>query len=157
MFVNVGEIWRVSIMVETGVNLEDELILAMHDELEHALAEEKCDAANTEDSVANAEVDREKRKKAMLHILAASVRTQRLYFVVRSAIMSLISALITLIIVGYLGSIDVVAAVFLGIFLFAATLVVSRLFDKQIVKVSTKIVSVLSRHKRARAFVLKNL
>jgi Flp pilus assembly protein TadB len=144
-------------MVETGVNLEDELILAMHDELERALAEEKCDAANIEDSVANAEVDREKRKKAMLHILAASVRTQRLYFVVRSTIMSLISALITFAIVGYLGSINMVAAVFLGIILFVASLVISRLFDKQIVKVSTKIVSVLSRHKRARGFALKHL
>jgi len=51
----------------------------------------------------------------------------------------------------------VVAAVFLGIFLFAVSLVVSRLFDRQIVKVSTKIVNVLSRHKRARAFVLENL
>jgi Flp pilus assembly protein TadB len=144
-------------MVETGVNLEDELILAMHDELERALAEEKCDAANIGDSVANAEVDREKRKKAMLRILAASVRTQRLYFVVRSTIMSLISALITFAIVGYLGSINMVAAVFLGIILFVASLVISRLFDKQIVKVSTKIVSVLSRHKRARGFALKHL
>jgi len=143
-------------MVETGVDFKDELILAMQEELESALAEEKWAVVDAEGSVAKA-VERERRKKAMLRIVAASVRTQRLYFVVRAAIMSLINTLITLIIVGYLGSIDVVAAVFLGIFLFAVSLVVSRLFDRQIVKVSTKIVSVLSRHKRARAFVLKNL
>ncbi len=135
-------------MVETGVSFEDELILAMHGELESALAEEKSDATDAE---------REKRKKAMMGILAASVRTQRLYFVVRSAIISLISALITFIIVGYLGSIDAVEAVLLGIFVFIAALVVSRLLDRPIVKVSKKIISVLGRHKRARGFVLRHL
>jgi ABC-type transport system involved in cytochrome bd biosynthesis fused ATPase/permease subunit len=134
-------------MVETGVGSDDELILAMREELKGALAEEK----------GNADAERERRKKAMISILAASVRTQRLYFVVRSAIMSLISAAITFTIVGYLGSIGVVEAVFLGIFLFVASLVISRLFDKQIVKLSKKIVSVLNRHKRASGFVLKNL
>jgi hypothetical protein len=151
------QIKKVSVMMETDVDFKDELIQAMQEELESALAEEKPDAVNAEGSVANADADRERRKKAMLHILAASVRTQRLYFVVRSAIMSLISALITLTIVGYLGSINMVQAVFLGIFLFVATLVVSRLFDKQIVYVSKKIVSRLSRHKRASGFALKHL
>jgi ABC-type transport system involved in cytochrome bd biosynthesis fused ATPase/permease subunit len=135
-------------MVETGVSFEDELIVAMQGELESALAEEKSDAADAE---------RERRKKAMMSILAASVRTQRLYFVVRSAIISLISALITFIIVGYLGSIDAVEAVLLGIFVFVAALVVSRLFDRPIVTVSKKIISVLGRHKRARGFVLRHL
>jgi ABC-type transport system involved in cytochrome bd biosynthesis fused ATPase/permease subunit len=90
-------------------------------------------------------------------ILAASVRTQRLYFVVRSAIMSLISALVVLIVVWYLGTIGVVQAVFLGIFLFVVSLVVSRLFDRQIVNVSKKIIRFLNRHGRAREFVLKKL
>jgi ABC-type transport system involved in cytochrome bd biosynthesis fused ATPase/permease subunit len=144
-------------MVETDVDFKDELIQAMQEELESALTEEKRDAANAEGSVVDVAAERERRKKAMLRILAASVRTQRLYFVVRSTIMSLISALITFAIVGYLGSINMVAAVFLGIILFVASLVISRLFDKQIVKVSTKIVSVLSRHKRARGFALKHL
>jgi len=142
-------------MVETDVDFKDELILAMHSELESALAEEKSDAVTAEGNLSD--VDSERRKKAMLRILAASVRTQRLYFVVRSTIMSLISALITFAIVGYLGSINVVTAVFLGIILFVAALVVSRLFDKPIVQVSKKIVSVLSKHKRASGFVLKNL
>jgi len=137
-------------MAETDAGFKDELILAMHEELERALAEETP-------SVADANAERERHKEAMLHILAASVRTQRLYFVVRSAIMSLISAAITFTIVGYLGSIDVFAAVFLGIFLFVASLVISRLFDKQIVKLSQKIVSILSRYKRASEFVFKNL
>ena len=137
-------------MVETGIDLEDELILAMHEELERAFSEDKCE-------VDTAKVKREKQKRVMMDMVMSSVRTQRLYFVVRSAIMSLVSALITFIIVGYLGIIDVVQAVFLGIFLFVGSLIVSRLFDRQIVKVSKKIIRVLDRHKRARAFILNNL
>ena len=137
-------------MVETGIDLEDELILAMHEELERVFSEDKCE-------VDTAKVKREKQKRVMMDMVMSSVRTQRLYFVVRSAIMSLVSALITFIIVGYLGIIDVVQAVFLGIFLFVGSLIVSRLFDRQIVKVSKKIIRVLDRHKRARAFILKNL
>jgi hypothetical protein len=137
-------------MVETGIDLEDELILAMHEELERAFNKDKCE-------VDTANVEREKQKRVMMDMVMSSVRTQRLYFVVRSAIMSLVSALITFIIVGYLGIIDVVQAVFLGIFLFVGSLIVSRLFDRQIVKVSKKIIRVLDRHKRARAFILKNL
>jgi ABC-type transport system involved in cytochrome bd biosynthesis fused ATPase/permease subunit len=71
--------------------------------------------------------------------------------------MGLMSALITFIVVWYLGMIDVAEAVFLGIFVFVVSLVVSRLFDKQIVRVSKKIVNFLNKHRRLRTFVLKNL
>jgi len=137
-------------LVETGIDLEDELILAMSDELERVFSKEEGDG-NTKNA------EHKKQKEVIMNILMTSVRTQRLYFVVRSAIMSLVSALITLMIVGYLGMIDVVQVVFLGIFLFVGSLILSRLFDRQIVKVSKKIIRVLKKHKRARAFVLKNL
>ena len=140
-------------MQETGVSFEDELILAMQEELKRAIAEENGYAANTESN----EETCEKRKEAMLNILAASVRTQLLYFVVRASLMSLLGALITFLTVAYLGSIGVVQAVLLGMVIFVASLIVSRLFDKQIVSVSKRIINALSRHKRARAFVLKNL
>jgi ABC-type transport system involved in cytochrome bd biosynthesis fused ATPase/permease subunit len=139
-----------SVMLDTGVSFEDELILAMKEELERALADENNRAVT-------AEAIREKRKETMLRILAASVQTQRLYFVVRASIMSLLGALITFLTVAYLGSIGVVQAVLLGMLIFVAALIVSRLFDRQIVTVSKRIISALSRHKRARAFVLKNL
>jgi ABC-type transport system involved in cytochrome bd biosynthesis fused ATPase/permease subunit len=144
-------------MVETGVDFEDELILAMREELERVFAEEKRDTVNAESSIADADAECERRKRTMMGVLAASVRTQRLYFVIRSAIMSLISALMFFIVVLYLGTIDAAQAVFLGIFLFVASLVLSRLFDKPIVNLSKSIVNFLNRHKRARAFVLKKL
>ena len=140
-----------------GTNLDfgDELILAMGKEIEQVLNEKKGESTSKESTEAKAE--REKQKKIIINVLEASVRTQRLYFVVRSAIMSLLSALIAFIIVGFIGEINVVQVFFLGIFLFVASLVISRLFDKQIIKVSKKIVSYLDRHNRTRSFVLKNL
>ena len=137
-----------------GTNLDfgDELIIAMGKEIEQAL-NEKSESAKKEST----EGEREKQKKVIINVLEASVRTQRLYFVVRSAIMSLLSALIAFIIVGFIGAINVVQVFFLGIFLFIASLVISRLFDKQIIKLSKKIVRYLDRHNRTRTFVLKNL
>ena len=93
----------------------------------------------------------------MTAVIAESVRTQRLYFVVRSVLMSLISALIYFVVVLYLGAIDAVQAAFLGVFVFVAALVVSRLFDKQIVHASKKIISYLNKHNRIKTFVLKKL
>ena len=147
----------VTVMFETGVSCEDELIRAMQEELKRALDDENGYSSTAGGSGIIAEAKREKRKEAMLSILAASVRTQRLYFVVRAALMSVLGALITFLTVAYLGSIDVVQAVVLGMLIFVVSLIVSRLFDRQIVAVSKRIISVLSKHKRARAVVLKNL
>lgn len=99
----------------------------------------------------------EEMRKAVTTVLWESVKTQRLYFVVRSILMSLISALIYFLMVLYLGTIDAVQAALIGILVFIVALVVSRLFDKQIVKVSKKIVNYLNKYKRIRAFVLKRL
>ncbi len=123
------------------MDVEDELIRAMREELEGVVAKELRDSVSA----------------GVTGVLVASVRIQRLYFVIRATIMGLMSALITFIVVWYLGMIDVAEAVFLGIFVFVVSLVVSRLFDKQIVRVSKKIVNFLNKHRRLRTFVLKNL
>jgi ABC-type transport system involved in cytochrome bd biosynthesis fused ATPase/permease subunit len=123
------------------VDVENELIRAMREEFEGVVAKELCDSVSAR----------------VTGVLVASVRIQRLYFVIRSTIMGLMGALITFIVVWYLGMIGVVQAVFLGIFVFVVSLVASRLFDKQIVIVSKKIVSFLNKHRRLRTFVLKNL
>jgi ABC-type transport system involved in cytochrome bd biosynthesis fused ATPase/permease subunit len=129
------------VVSEIDVDVEDELIRAMREELEGVVAKELCDSVSA----------------GVTGVLVASVRIQRLYFVIRATIMGLISALITFIVVWYLGMIDVAEAVFLGIFVFVVSLVVSRLLDKQIVRVSKKIVTFLNKHRRLRTFVLKNL
>ena len=134
-------------MPETGVDDEDYLIGAMIKEIERVLAEESDDASSQS---VNA-------RGAMMAVIVDTVQTQRLYFVVRSVLMSLISALIYFTVVLYFGTIDAVQAAVLGVFVFIIALVFSRLFDKQIVRASKKIIQYLNRYKRVRTFVLKRL
>ena len=134
-------------MSKLDLDDNDQLIRAMQKDLDRILTEESGDA----DSQFT------KSRRAMTAVLVESVQTQRLYFVVRSVLMSLISALIYFVVVLYLGAIDAVQAAFLGVFVFVVALVVSRLFDKQIVRASKKIISFLNKHKQLRTFVLKKL
>jgi ABC-type transport system involved in cytochrome bd biosynthesis fused ATPase/permease subunit len=134
-------------MSETSVDDKDYLIQAMQKDLDRILAEEP---SQTDSQSAGT-------RQAVTTVLVESVHTQRLYFVVRSVLMSLISALIYFTVVLYFGTIDAFQAAFLGFFVFVAALVVSRLFDKQIVKASKKIIQYLNKYDRVRKFVLKRL
>ena len=134
-------------MSEADLDEKDYLIRAMQKDLNKILAEESGDADS-----------QPARTMSVINtVLAESVKTQRLYFVVRSVLMSLISALTYFIVVLFLGVVNAVQAAFLGILVFVAALVVSRLFDKHIVRASKKIISFLNRHRRLRRLVLKNL
>jgi hypothetical protein len=144
-------------MSETDVDDKDGLVLALREELERALNKELGDAAYTGEGKTNANLQFERMPKTIMGVLVGSVRIQRLYFVIRSVIMGLISALMYFLVVWFLGKIDAGQAALLGIFVFVTSLVVSRLFDGQIVRASKKITSFLSKHKRLRAFVLKRL
>ena len=98
--------------------------------------------------------ERDIGKKAVIKALLLSTWQQRLYFIVRSFIMGLLSASVTFIVILYFGSIDVRLQLVLGTFTFVFSLAVSRLFDVQIVKVTKKIVAILGYHKSLRNFVL---
>jgi ABC-type transport system involved in cytochrome bd biosynthesis fused ATPase/permease subunit len=134
-------------MSETGVDDKDSLIQSMQKDLDRVLADESGDS----------ELQFTRTRVAMMAVLVESVQTQRLYFVVRSVLMSLISAVIYFIVVLYFGTIDAIQAAFLGAFVFIVALVVSRLFDKQIVRASKKIIQYLNKYRRIRTFVLKRL
>ena len=134
-------------MPETGIDDKDSLIQAMQKDLDRVLAEESGDS----------ELQFTRTRGAMMSVLVESVQTQRLYFVVRSVLMSLISALIYFTVVLYFGTIDAFQAAFLGVFVFIVALVVSRLFDKQIVRASKKIIQYLNKYRKIRTFVLKRL
>ena len=134
-------------MSKADLDDNDHLIRAMQKDLDRILSEESGDADSQFVSI----------RQAMMAVLAESVQTQRLYFVVRSVLMSLISALIYFSVVLYFGRIDAFQAAFLGFFVFVAALVVSRLFDKQIVRASKKIIRYLNKYRRIRKFVLKRL
>ena len=148
-------------MLETDVDTKDELIHAMQEELDRAVTKElnydTTHATANPKQESNANGDHERIKNTVMAVLIASVQTQRLYFVIRSVIMGLISALITFIVVWFLGTVQVAQVILLGLFVFIIALVVSRLFDKQIVKASKKIITILNKHKRLRTFILKKL
>lgn len=96
-----------------------------------------------------------KRKSTIIDLFKTSVKTQRLYFVLRSIFMGLISALITFTVILYLGNINFMQSFFLGIFVFIFSLMFSRLFDNQIVSISIKIIDFLEKHNRLKTVILK--
>jgi hypothetical protein len=100
--------------------------------------------------------ERDVGKKAVIKALLLSTWLQRLYFIIRSFIMGILSASVTFPFILYFGSINVRLQVVLGIFTFVFSLAVSRLFDVQIVKATKKIVAFLGYHKGLRNFVLNH-
>jgi hypothetical protein len=101
------------------------------------------------------EVDIERR--AVVKALLLSTWLQRLYFIIRSAIMSLIGAGITFSFVIYYGSLNLVVALLAGAVGFVAALVFTRLLDGQIDKVTQVIVKRLARHQTLRNLIMNHL
>ena len=95
-------------------------------------------------------------KIAVVKALLLSTWLQRLYFIIRSFIMGLLSASVTFLFILYFGSINVRLQVVLGMFTFVFSLAVSRLFDVQIVKATKSIIAFLGNHKSLRDFVLNH-
>ena len=101
-----------------------------------------------------AENDLEKR--AVIKVLLFSTWLQRLYFIIRSFLMGLISAGVTYLIIWYLGSINVIESIVIGTFAFVFSLALTRLFDTQITQVTKKIVELMSSHRAIRDFIMKH-
>ncbi len=95
-------------------------------------------------------------KKAIIEALLLSTWLQRLYFIIRSFIMGIISGVITFSVILYFGSLSVTLGLALGILGFVSSLVISRLFDAQIVSVTKKIVSILGVHRKLRNFIISH-
>lgn len=100
------------------------------------------------------ESERNVGKQALAKALLLSVWHQRLYFIVRSFIMGIIGALLTLVFVLIFGSLNLFLEIPLGIFSFIFTLGTSRLLDVQIVKATNIIIDFLMNHTGLRDFVL---
>jgi hypothetical protein len=105
---------------------------------------------------APAGTERSAGKQAVVRALLLSMWHQRLYFIVRSFIMGIIGASLTLVFVLVFGSINLILEIPLGIFSFVFTLASSRLLDVQIVKATRIIVDFLTNHKSLRDFVLSH-
>jgi hypothetical protein len=95
-------------------------------------------------------------KRAVIQALLLSMWHQRLYFIVRSFIMGVLGASLTLVVVLIFGSINLIQEIPLGKFSFVFTLATSRLLDVQIVKATRIIVDFLVNHKSLRDFILSH-
>jgi hypothetical protein len=102
------------------------------------------------------ERERENIKKEFTKAISVSNQTQRLYFVIRSMLMSILGALITFVIIWHLGTINVMGESVLGISTYAACLALSRLFDEKIIGISKRIIQYLAGHRKLRDFIVKS-
>jgi hypothetical protein len=80
--------------------------------------------------------DSEIEKRAVIKVLLFSTWLQRLYFIIRASIIGLISAAVTFLFILSVGSINAITGIILGIFVFAFSLVMTRLFDAQLNQVT---------------------
>jgi hypothetical protein len=101
-------------------------------------------------------VENELEKRAVIKVLLFSTWLQRLYFIIRSFLMGLISAAVTYLIVWYLGSINVIGSIIIGTFVFVFSLAITRLFDTQITQATKKIVELMTSHRAIRDFIMKH-
>lgn len=96
-------------------------------------------------------------KVAIVKELLLSTWKQRLYFVVRAAVMGILSAILTFGCILVFGAIDFTLGIILSIGSFGFALVVSRLFDDQIVNLTTRIITFLGGHRSLRTLVIDHL
>jgi|GEM_PF-594831 hypothetical protein len=101
--------------------------------------------------------DRVIEKRAVIKALLLSTWLQRLYFIIRAALMSVLAMVVTFFYVSFFGQIGVVLAVFMGVLIFIVGLIVTRLFDVQTVQVTKYIVRRLADHKKIREFIMNHL
>ena len=129
----------------------DEMIKILHlTNMHHA----KTLLQHADEAPAGAE--RNAGKQALVQALLLSVWHQRLYFIVRSFIMGILGASLTLVYLLIFHSINFILEIPLGIFSFVFTLATSRLLDVEIVKATRIIVDFLASHKSLRDFVLSH-
>ncbi|HIJ07563.1 MAG: hypothetical protein XD88_1105 [Methanocalculus sp. 52_23] len=101
--------------------------------------------------------DRIIEKRAVIKALLLSIWLQRLYFIIRSALMSILAVVVTFFYVSFFGEIGVILAVFMGVLIFIIGLIVTRLFDTQTVQITNYIVRRLASHKVLRDFIMHHL
>jgi hypothetical protein len=95
-------------------------------------------------------------KGAVIKALLQTTWLERLYFIVRSFLMGRLGSIIFFSVVLFLGTIDFYGALFIDMFLFVFTLVITRLFDVQIVKATKWIIARLANHRATRDFIMNH-
>jgi hypothetical protein len=95
-------------------------------------------------------------KRAVIKVLLFSTWLQRLYFIIRSFLMGLISSAATFLLILSVGTIDAIMGAIFGIFVFVFSLAITRLFDAPITKGTKKIIEIMAGHRTIRDFIMKH-
>ena len=98
----------------------------------------------------------EKIRREIAEAFVVSSWTQRVYFDVRSIIMTIFGAIITLVVFWRIDTVNVAGDFLLGFSTYFIALVLSRLFDSKIVQVSRNFLRYIEGHNRLRDFIVKN-
>jgi hypothetical protein len=134
----------------------DLLLRKVWQELDKTVTSEVADKIYDKPAVNGADCGVEARKEVIMDVISSSVNLERLYFVIRSAVMGGLTGLITFVIISLSGVTDFWFLVLIGVMMFLVSLVFSRFLDKPIVVLSGWIVNFLDDHPRAKGFVLNN-
>ena len=95
-------------------------------------------------------------KQAVIQALLLSTWLQRLYFIIRSFFMTLLGAIIAFAYVMYFGKLDIYLLALMGIIIFIATLMITRLFDASIFRVTKRVVQWLGKYETLRDFIINH-
>jgi hypothetical protein len=101
-------------------------------------------------------VESEIEKRAVIKVLLFSTWLQRLYFIIRAALIGVISAAVTFLFILSLGTINAITSVVFGMFVFGLSLLITRLVDVQLTQITKKIVEIMSSHRTVRDFIMNH-
>ena len=149
-------------MKQPELTIEDGVIDNVLKELEDEFVEKvyskdivNCSCAMDVINHVNVTKEKDQIKKSITKAFVVSNWTQRVYFIVRSVIMTIMGAIITLAVFWQLGTVNVIEDFLLGVVSYLISLSVTRLFDNRIVKFSENVLVYLDNHIKLRDFVVK--
>ena len=143
-------------MGEVKLDIDDETVRRTREEIE-ANAKTQIDPTLTNMILELlGAVEGDVQKDVIIKTLLAFTWVQRLYFIVRSALMGIMGAVLMAAIVLIIGKVDALQVAIIGVASFIASLAITRLCDASITASSKLIVTTLSRHERLRKMILSH-
>ena len=144
-------------MSEPKLDIDNETVKQTREAVEHNASKTQIDPLLTNMILEQIEgIDGEAKKEAVVRALLAYTWTQKLYFIIRSALMGFMGAGVTAAIVYLLGKADAIQVAVIGVVSFIVTLAITRLFDAPVNRRSKQIVLRLSHHRRVLAVILSH-
>jgi hypothetical protein len=148
--------------LDPNISVEEELVNKILSNLGEKLDEEaSCKelvdpiCTNTVLTKLDSHMEREKIRKEIVEAFIISSWTQRIYFDVRSIIMTIFGAILTAVVFWRVGTVNITGDFLLGFSTYFIALILSRLFDSKIVDMSRSFLRYIEGHNKLRDFIVK--